>query len=229
MYGDWNWLDPWAADSLQTQPWSHIRFTLSRVMYSHYFYRGIPAMQPSYMGNDAGGGPNWGEYWRVHFIRPDRAVFPGEPIFKTQKHLEGRAVVTDAWGRSNWHEGGTGSFVFPNESYPHMEAGEGFYAHKDGYNVLYGDGHASWWGDPQQRLAWYMVKGAAGGTMTADYYNNTHSNQLSDVTAADSTYSWAGHIANDRSCCKEGTVLVWHGFDTAAGIDVGVDDNVRDW
>jgi prepilin-type processing-associated H-X9-DG protein len=32
--------------------------------------------------------------------------------------------------------------------------GDGAYGHRDGYNVLYGDGSVRWHGDPQQRLIW---------------------------------------------------------------------------
>src|SRR5208337_1959019 len=33
-------------------------------------------------------------------------------------------------------------------------ASQGTYAHKDGYNCLYGDYHVQWYGDPDKRLIW---------------------------------------------------------------------------
>jgi hypothetical protein len=35
--------------------------------------------------------------------------------------------------------------------------GDGIYGHRDGYNVLYGDWSARWFGDPQQKLIWINI------------------------------------------------------------------------
>jgi hypothetical protein len=34
--------------------------------------------------------------------------------------------------------------------------GAGFLGHRDGYNVLYGDWSARWYGDPQQAIIWHI-------------------------------------------------------------------------
>ena len=56
------------------------------------------------------------------------------------------SVASDRFGRPNCME------VKP--SMP----GDGLLAHRDGYNVLYGDFSARWFGDPQQRIAWLDVR-----------------------------------------------------------------------
>ncbi|HRU06636.1 MAG TPA: hypothetical protein P5137_12780 [Candidatus Brocadiia bacterium] len=46
----------------------------------------------------------------------------------------------------------------PRPTYP----GDGLYAHREGYNVLRGDGSVRWFGDPQQKIIWTpMPIGAA--------------------------------------------------------------------
>ncbi len=35
--------------------------------------------------------------------------------------------------------------------------GNGINAHREGYNVLYGDWSAKWWGDPQQKITTAQV------------------------------------------------------------------------
>jgi hypothetical protein len=47
------------------------------------------------------------------------------------------------------------------------------YAHRDGYNVLHGDGSAKWHGDPQQSIVWYDVYyPSAGGGKPAETSSN---------------------------------------------------------
>jgi len=120
------------------------------------------------------------------FVRPEHIAFPNEPAFKTQKALAARAVVCDSFDRP-FAEG-------PPERNPHPGRGES--QHKDGYNVLYGDGRVTWYADPDKRIAWYSPRwrSAGGGE-------------------PDPCHDWI-----DRS--NLGSQEVWHMFDAEAGIDL---------
>ena len=63
------------------------------------------------------------------------------PPFKTHRQIGGRAIASDTFDfglDADW--GGKGL---------------GAYGHKDGYNVLYGDGHAKWYTDDKQSIIYW--------------------------------------------------------------------------
>ena len=116
---------------------------------------------PAYLMND-NGWTSWSEasgppYPR--FVKYQNAC----PPRKTQKMLGARSIVVDRFGKQSLGkpevETWDGRTLF---TYP----GDGMYGHKDGYNVLFGDGHTAWYGDPQQRIIWHV--------MPADYDGSTH-------------------------------------------------------
>ena len=51
--------------------------------------------------------------------------------------------------------------------------GDGIYGHKEGYNVLYGDGSVRWYGDPQQSHIWKKMPMDSGGSYASAGGNNT--------------------------------------------------------
>jgi len=213
-HGDWSWLGPW-IDSY--------RFSNVRLLLGHYYYRDVPAAPLSGAGKLAlwpGRYPlGTGQYFRILYVRPDRWVFPGEPVFKTQKQLGGRAIVTDGWGRAAGHD-------LPMHG-PGIEPGDGFYGHSDGYNVLYGDWHVAWYGDPQQRIMWWPMFNIGTGAPVNGaniYYDERFgifANQMLDaaIVFRGTNRIWRG----------ESSGRVWHLFDVAAAVDVGVDENVTHW
>jgi len=80
------------------------------------------------------------------------------PERKTDRLLGDRSIVSDRFGKPlKWPE-------LP---------GDGLFAHKDGYNVLYGDGRVKWYGDPQQRWIWYYHANEYGTHGVAFLRNNT--------------------------------------------------------
>jgi len=86
---------------------------------------------------DAQGRVDWLAEWTLSNVKPERKAQFMSPPFKTLRTLGGRAVMSD-------------SFDYASPAVPGTFApGEGMtrYAHKDGYNVLYGDGHVSWYQD----------------------------------------------------------------------------------
>jgi prepilin-type processing-associated H-X9-DG protein len=130
------------------------------------------------------------------------------PAFKTVKQLGQRAYMTDSWTR-NWDKDSNGDGKADSNYYVAANKGalcaQGYLAHRDGYNSLYGDGHVAWYGDPQQKIIWMdRPTLSAGGNYApfgSDYlhgydYNNTGTQMLG--------------------------VEFMHRFDIAAGIDVGV-------
>ena len=79
---------------------------------------------------------------------PATEVEVGCAAFKTQKILGGRALVSDSFSQQD------------NYRWPYWYAlgptpGKGQSAHRDGYNVLYGDWSARWYGDPNLEIMWY--------------------------------------------------------------------------
>ena len=121
----------------------------------------------------------------LEFTRPTVIASPNAPAFKTQRVLGGRALCCDSFDRD---------FVDGGEA-DNQLSGRGAETHKDGYNVLYGDWHVAWYGDPQERIVWYWPAYRAAGSGNPD----------------------ACHDWIDRS--NLGAHEVWHLFDVHASID----------
>jgi len=97
----------------------------------------------------------------------------------------------------------------------------GVKAHRKVYNVLYGDSHVAAYGDPQESIVWHMegfgtkssVNNLAAYGQLGQQYVLRHNN------GANSGWSPYGKSVTDT--CFVGTALaVWHGLDTANGIDL---------
>ena len=148
---------------------------------------------------------------RMAYTKPSITLFTtlgdGAPPFKTQKALAGRAVVADSWCKA--------------AAQTATEAGDGYYGHKDGYNCLYGDFSAKWYGDPQQRFIWWSNTNFVpwGNGYEWCKCGGNH-NVLSDY---DNAPTVSGMGAPYFSYFLGGATMRWHLFDEAAGIDQGVD------
>lgn len=66
------------------------------------------------------------------------------PRARRRSSFGGLSIVVDRAGKARMRD------PIERGTYP----GDGMFAHRDGYNVLFGDSHAAWYGDPQQRLIW---------------------------------------------------------------------------
>ena len=179
-----------------------------RVVQSHYSYR---LMSSSFYIYTYGPIPESG---RVCYTRPNRIVTDGEPIFKTQKQLKDRAVVADAFTKC-------GSVKFPVE-----RPGIGYYGHRDGYNVLYGDWHVAWYGDPQERFIWRAPL-YLSGTSKNGAFEGTNNNIICDWTEGKDANGVLlpdddGYAHHTKK--KKGAVYLWHQLDEQGGVDVGVND-----
>jgi len=208
-------LDPWsvmhAPYSVYTAPFQGThwgdpsRFGASCGIECTYNYRLGPAKTTfRYSGDYAN--PVW---MRLMGASPKRIVNDGEPMFKTDRQLGGRAIVTDTFSRS------TASMGVYAGVYP-IGPGKGWWAHRDGYDVLYGDSSAKWYGDPQQRIMWWMTK------LTNDSLTGTTNNNLNVLgpLASDASYNYYKDFSITNG---NGATMIWHQLDGAAGVDVGVD------
>ncbi|HRU07075.1 MAG TPA: DUF1559 domain-containing protein [Candidatus Brocadiia bacterium] len=103
---------------------------------------------------------------------------------KTARLLGDRSVMADRWGKRKNHT------VAEDDSatYP----GDGALGHRDGYNVLFGDGSARWHSDPAQTFVWRRF--------------------------ANAQYTV---FANTANVGNTGGVTDWRFFDRAAQLDTG--------
>ena len=119
---------------------------------------------------------------------------------KTPKLLAGRSLMMDRCGkvafRNTWET---------NYTYP----GDGILAHREGYNVLYGDGHVKWLGDPQERYIWADEHGFRTCTINTYYHPFGSNVQLARVAGMSTGYT---AVSNG--------IRWWLEFDHAEGFSV---------
>ena len=123
----------------------------------------------------------WSAAWELRYVKPGPtyATFM-MPAFKTRKQLRDRAIVADSFDYASPTISGT----FSNTE------GLGESHHEDGYNVVFGDGHATWYGDSARTIA--------GWTDWQD----------------------TGNLGADNlTIASPSAHEVWHVFDCTAGID----------
>ncbi len=132
----------------------------------------------------------------VYWTSPGVVLDDGCPPFKTQKILGGRAIATDTFSRHEREH--TDAFTT-----------QGFvqYHHKQGYNVLYGDSHVKWYGDPQSEIGWWINTGYHDG--------GQYGLQRAAYVTGSVAYGAGPDPLNNHP------LMIWHMFDVAAGIDVG--------
>ncbi len=129
---------------------------------------------------------------RVPWTKPVLWHGPHLPFFKTVKQLGGRALVADDYGRPDAYMNAS------NIGQP----GAAWFEHRDGYNVLFGDFSAKWYGDAQQHLMW-----------TAQSPSDSRMNIYASNYPLDP--SAPGYGAGYESRFPD----TWHEFDLAAGVD----------
>jgi prepilin-type processing-associated H-X9-DG protein len=158
----------------------------------------------------------------VHWTRPFIRTTVGSPSFKTDKLLGSRSLVADTFYRTCRDGNVSGG-------YPPPKPGLGQYHHKEGYNVLYGDGHAAWYGDPQGRILWFLHGPWTDGveiTLTGTGYDPYVASSANMGSAA-STWVWSGSATKATAPytnwgpVASGRQTVYHLFDSPAGIDLG--------
>lgn len=164
----------------------------------HYYYRGYPAaMHINHTNNYLNPGlPD--RLCRIRYTKPMVTAQANCPPFKTDRILAGRALLSD-------------SFYQTYRNDPDKLAGFNLISHKDGYNVAYGDGHAAWYGDPQQRIIWWPKRMGVAGASYSDYtWVSLASSGLMDVVL---------YPNNRPTGAPGGSQDVWNLMDMHEGID----------
>jgi len=204
-HGDWSSFGPWDAWSIESH-W---------VIQSNYNYRNVPAKWLL----DQSPGPLdsvWLAGTTGNATKPATRIDAGCPPFKTQKILAGRALVCDSFSQ-------TDSWAWPGWVCMLPCPGKGLQAHRDGYNVLYGDWSAKWYGDPQLEILYYPTVDGIDEwrkwflTWTPRYpgYGVWNvSSQHSTVGRWTENADGSG-MSMDRGCGGD----IWHIFDVNHGID----------
>ena len=184
FYADWS-----AATWNNYQPTTTSGY--SKVVRSNYFYR------PNLFGTDNAAN----DCMTRVFLPGTKPVAVGRncaQVFPTQRALGGRALVADSFQKDKLsHQAHSQAIV---------ERTGGYQAHKDGYNVLYGDGHAAWFGDPQQRIVWWP----------RDFYSTFYGCHV-----ASSRILYDNNTSSMRNTIGA-SYDIWHTMDNAAGVDVDV-------
>ena len=201
LYGDYS------AETWDTNSGANYGYRMS--VRGSYNYRPNIFTNGRVLGYAPPTGPEPGEKLFLPGTSPKATTRVGRQVFPTQRALGNRALICDTFEKA---------WLYSSHTATEAEARGGQRAagnncHRSGYNVLYGDGHAAWYGDPQQRIAWWKPY---EGTRPSDcsLVCNMHGAQL--------YYNWCkddGSAHADRGKMN-GAYEVWHLVDMSAGVDV---------
>jgi len=177
----------------RVRPWKgHTGYAV----YSQYCYRN----QPVFMGGHyAPSYPEAVNGLTVPYTKPRVLTTANAPAFKTPKLLRARTLVSDSWLKSSVT----------------TKPGFGYYAHKDGYNVLYGNYATRWYSDGEHRIIYWDVShtcySQAGLWQSRDY-----------MAEAAGWYARGNRVGNNWGTLLL-TPLLWHMLDVHGGVDEDVD------
>jgi prepilin-type N-terminal cleavage/methylation domain-containing protein len=210
FFGNWNWTRTNECTNIGTAyfgagPWgAHgTSVVYGRAAGCDYVYRGLPAI--TYNG---------GRSTAAHLTTPVPLLYskplirvdPGTPPFKTPKQLGGRAILSDSFSKGTQ---GLGQF----------SPGNAAEAHREGYNVIYGDWSARWYGDPSQKIAYWNDIYTAWG----DVDNEAAALRNTAIHAAAGSVATFDHEARTPSSANyvpRSVHAVWNQIDSSSGIDL---------
>ena len=164
----------------------------------------------------------------LDWVTPRIYPTPGIPMFKNGKQLAGRALMVDSFYRPfHCEDFGASKSGNPgwNENFS-MKPGYGAYAHRDGYNVLYGDGSVRWYGDPNQQIMYWdrYLSATSSSSYFKGYSNFFGTGGQNNYWRTNANINWnSGQGVKQWHGLAGGTIsahAVWHQFDANAGIDV---------
>jgi len=192
---------------------------------SHYNYRNtpIPVFYAYWLSPDGDRVADAQERVTLAYTRPKAVSTLNAPPFKTPRQIGGRALVCDSFERMNneadEHSGGVpGTDVISSRGF----YGFGKYVHQDGYNVLYGDNHAAWYGDPQQRIVFWDHADPLGATSWAGF-------GLQGWQSIGIMFSYLCRWGSGQKTYGVWWIneaqLTWHQFDLDVGLDTNTDYN----
>ena len=183
-----------------------------------YHYRNVPlqlTLRPWHRG--------WERvrhrWLKVPGVKGDSYAQMGGPFFPTQRQLGGRALVTDTFSKGMSYDGlgRKKSTLGTTVAASSLWAGFAIRAHRSAYNALYGDGHASVFGDPQERVMWH----AESVTNSYVHYDRPESTFNANCWLGRDEIVHPFGRSLDHGCVKNTSIAVWHEFDVAGGVDVG--------
>ena len=204
LYSTASRLQPWAVKYSNVGAGT---LCASVAVAGNYMYRNRPLA-------DAGTYPTSAGFvsYPIHWITPKARAYAGSAIFKTQKALGGRTLMTDDWTRLR----GQQISVIP---------GQGAYVHRDGYNALYGDWSAAWFGDPEFRMQYISATNGRSG----DNFP-THVTEASNAIWCGMATTYRYYAASWGPIGCEGWMEGFHLFDLARGIDnVAKNETDNNW
>ena len=220
---DWRTAGGFDGKTMQYGSWHTYGWSGNKnsVLWSHYEYRNAPLMPE--------------QAWHVSyeetkdrrtalaFTKPLQFARVGAPLFRTQRQLASRALMTDGFTKAfqfNPYVDALGKVYGnpPTAGETAQMAGMGITAHGDGYNVLYGDWSVKWYGDPQQRVIWSSTNDKpARVTQPREFFGtNTFRLQWGPWDLKD---GGATAIKDSDGNWMYSSAMIWHGFDVAAGVD----------
>jgi prepilin-type N-terminal cleavage/methylation domain-containing protein/prepilin-type processing-associated H-X9-DG protein len=202
MYGDYTTFNDYYGDSvgvLSSYAYRNVEMTIRAPR--HYYQQGDVA------------------YMTIPGTKPVVAPKNLAPLFRTEKFLGSRALVADSFSKGCEFDalGKKKEPVNGDIQVTAGEAGMGMVEHKDGYNVLYGDSHVKWYGDPQQRIIWHLEGRrleAAGGAGSGGP-ENLGTNYFE-------VFPFGLGLSIDDRDVKNTSLAIWHDFDVAGEVDVDV-------
>ena len=201
-YGNWTDLGRWDDNVARWDDGSE-----AIAVQCDYHYRNTPMVMAPMNSDD------YSNHWPGLDIWPDAYIGytqpgvigeTGCPQFKTQKLLGSRALVSDSF---SWRHKDDRNVPLT------LEPGVGWHAHRDGYNVLYGDWHVAWHGDPQGTIMWpkWLTDNSYHPARNAYANYRSRDNNYMAIWRNPTTGNWA-HIS--------GSTVEWNMFDMAVGVDL---------
>lgn len=237
--GDWSTL--YKLDPVNSRPVT--------VALSTYNYRNVPTLFEN--GTPHNGtnmnAPFTQNGWQYDFRIPETKPYvrfrQNGPMFPTSKLLGARAIVCDTFSKGQAVNGVGVALPLGFNAVTDAAIrtpGYGLAHHRDGYNVLYGDGSARFYGDPQQGIIWKrqghynrMVTGATDNAYNTMFAYNivkmfTFAPNYSGITtipmhhhynATDADF--LGHsVAYTADRWRWSPYAVWHELDNANQVDL---------
>ena len=205
-------------------------------IYSHYGYRGVPVVTPTPW---CAGREDKDDWISLKFTRPKQMAHFAAPFFRTQRELGGRAIVSDGFTKSVRMADGISDtgwvdmFMKRYEiwdcedktlpSFNSLHPGQGMVTHRDGYNVLYGDAHAKWYGDVSQNIIWHEQGGGSFPWPSPRPWDPYYwdDNMLSNQCFFDDfgPMCWWPEVYGTQPNWYYSSGAIWHYFDVDAGVD----------
>ena len=236
--GHWRDAGGYDANTLYYGDWSSRRSTygtgnlsawLAMVIQSHYAYRCVPLYTATgWHKYEDGSAPFDVMRTKVYpGVKPVIYGRVGVPLFRTVREIGARAIVADTFSKGMGMDGlghdwvdqlGT-NYYSTSPDISRLIVGMGIRAHREGYNILHGDGHATWWGDPQQGVIWHLQN---DGTVTTRATSKEWTLASNGCISNGAGFGRLGQHNINSSKAEAHAFSIWHEMDVSGGVDTEV-------